>query len=101
MSHCKPKQKLAKTLQHLNHKKGEIKMEIKLLGSGCPNCRRLEKNLLVALEQLNIEKKIIKVTEYTEIVSFGVMSTPALVLDGKVLFAGKVPSVEKLKKYFV
>ena len=76
-------------------------MEIKLLGSGCPNCRRLEKNLLDTLEQLNIEEKIIKVTEYVEIVSFGVMSTPALVLDGKVLFNGKVPSVEKLKKYFV
>ena len=76
-------------------------MEIKLLGSGCPNCHRLEKNLIVALEQLGLKEKIIKITEYIDIVSFGVMSTPALVLDGKILFSGKVPNVEQLKKYLL
>lgn len=74
-------------------------MIIKILGSGCSNCIRLEKNVLIALEGLKREAKVEKVTEYVDIVSYGVMSTPALVIDEKLIFAGRVPTPEELKKY--
>jgi len=73
-------------------------MEIKVLGKGCPNCLRLEKNVNEALETLNKQAEVIKVTDVTEIISYGVLSTPALVVDGKVLFSGQVPSVSKLEE---
>ncbi|MFK5883755.1 MAG: thioredoxin family protein [Candidatus Izemoplasma sp.] len=74
-------------------------MEIKVLGSGCPSCKKLEKLVYIALEKLGKEEVVIKVTEYKDILSYGVMSTPALVIDGEVKFAGRVPSVPKLKEY--
>lgn len=67
-------------------------MNIKVLGSGCPNCIRLEKNVLEALKELGKEATVEKVTDIKEIMSYGVMSTPALVVDGKVLFSGRVPA---------
>lgn len=75
-------------------------MEIKVLGKGCPNCLRLEKNVNEALETLNKQAEVIKVTDITEIISYGVLATPALVVDGKVLFSGQVPSVSKLEELF-
>ncbi len=74
-------------------------MEIKILGSGCPNCIRLEKTVVEALKELGKEIKVVKVTDYVDIVSYGVMSTPALVIDGKVIFSGQVPSLQKIKEY--
>ena len=71
-------------------------MEIKVLGSGCPNCIKLEKNVKEALKLLGKEASVEKVTDYNDITSYGVMSTPALVVDGKVLFSGKVPNPKKL-----
>jgi len=71
-------------------------MEIKVLGSGCPSCMKLEKNVKEALKSLGKEAIVEKVTEYDDIASYGVMSTPALVVDGKVLFSGKVPNSKKL-----
>jgi small redox-active disulfide protein 2 len=73
-------------------------MTIKVLGSGCPNCIRLEKNVKEALEILNKAATVEKVTEFKDIMSYGVMSTPALVVDGKVLFSGRVPNVKSLAK---
>lgn len=67
-------------------------MNIKVLGSGCPNCIRLEKNVNVALKELGKEATVEKVTDFKDIMSYGVMSTPALVVDGKVLFSGRVPN---------
>ncbi len=75
-------------------------MNIKILGSGCPNCERLEANAKKAVAELGIEATFEKVTDYKDIVSYGVMSTPALVVDGEVKFSGRVPSKEELKKYF-
>lgn len=74
-------------------------MEIKVLGSGCPSCKKLEKLVHIALEELGKEALVSKVTEYEDILAFGVMSTPALVVDGVVKLSGHVPSVPKLKEY--
>jgi small redox-active disulfide protein 2 len=79
-------------------KKGKS-MEIKVLGSGCANCNKLEKLVEEAAKELGITDSVIKVTEIQDILKFGVMSTPALVVDGKVKFSGRVPSREEIKKY--
>ncbi|MBA4602745.1 thioredoxin family protein [Thermoactinomyces mirandus] len=65
-------------------------MIIKILGSGCRNCVNLEKNTKQALKEMGKEAEIIKVTDIKEIMTYGVMSTPALVIDEKVVSYGKV-----------
>ncbi len=74
---------------------------IQVLGPGCPNCEKLSKQAQQAAIELGIEFSIEKVTDIQEITGFGVMTTPALVVDGAVKVAGKVPSVEELKKMLV
>lgn len=74
-------------------------MIIKILGTGCANCKRLEENTRKAVELLGIDATIEKVTEIRDIMSYGVMKTPALVVDGKVKIMGRVPSAEEIKKY--
>ena len=69
---------------------------VKVLGSGCANCKTLEARTAEALATLGIEADIQKVTDYGEIASWGVMSTPALVVDDKVVLAGRVPTVDDL-----
>ena len=71
-------------------------MEIKVLGSGCKNCVALEAHVRQSLDTLGVEASIDKVTDYGEIAAYGVMSTPALVVDDIVVLAGRVPSVEDL-----
>lgn len=73
-------------------------MNIKILGTGCPNCLRLEENTRQALAELNMEAQVEKVTEIQEIMSYGIMSTPALVIDGEVVVVGQVPNIEKIKQ---
>jgi small redox-active disulfide protein 2 len=72
-------------------------MVIKILGSGCSNCQKLEAHAKKAVDELGIDAEIIKVTEYPDIMAFGIMTTPALVIDEQVLFAGHVPSFEAVK----
>lgn len=72
-------------------------MIIKILGSGCANCRKLEENAKKAVEELGIEANFEKVTDYKDIVSYGVMTTPALVVDGKVKLSGRVASSQEIK----
>ncbi|MDD3306680.1 MAG: thioredoxin family protein [Acetobacterium sp.] len=74
-------------------------MIVKVLGSGCKNCKKLEANTREALKELGIEATIEKVESMEEIMSYGIMSTPALVVDEQVKFSGKTPSVKELKKY--
>lgn len=74
-------------------------MIVKVLGSGCKKCEKLEANTRVALKELGIEATIEKVENMGEIMTYGIMSTPALVVDEEVKFAGKIPSVKELKKY--
>ena len=73
-------------------------MKIKILGTGCPNCKILEKNTKEAIEELNLKAEVEKVTDITEIMEYGIMSTPALVVDEKVVSYGKVLSSEEIKK---
>ena len=72
-------------------------MDIKVLGPGCNNCVRLEANTREALGALGRTASIQKVTDVGEIVGYGVMSTPGLVVDGTVMVSGRVPSVEDIK----
>ncbi len=74
-------------------------MIIKVLGSGCANCKRLEENTRRAVAELGIKATIEKVSDYKDIVAYGVMKTPALVVDEKVKIMGRVPSPEEIKKY--
>ncbi len=73
-------------------------IKIQVLGTGCPKCKRLAENAEAAAKESGIECEIEKVTDINEIMSFGVMMTPALAIDGKVLSAGKVLSVDEIKQ---
>jgi small redox-active disulfide protein 2 len=73
-------------------------MIIKILGSGCANCRTLEKRTYIALQELTMDAAVEKVQDYQKIASYGIMRTPGLVIDEKVALAGYVPTVEKLKE---
>ena len=71
-------------------------MKIEILGTGCKNCEALERATATALEHMGIDVPIERVTDYGEIAAHGVMSTPALVIDGRVRTIGRVPSVSDL-----
>ena len=73
-------------------------MKIEVLGSGCPKCMSLEQNVKKALSDLAVQADVGKVTDIQQIIQRGVMSTPALVIDGKLVLQGKTPSVEQLKQ---
>ncbi len=74
---------------------------IKILGSGCAKCSALENATKTALLEIGLDLEIQHITDFTQIASYGVMTTPALVLDGKVVSYGKVLSVEEIKKILV
>lgn len=73
-------------------------MIIKILGTGCKKCKSLEENTREAIDEMGIEAEIIKVEDFKEIMKFGVMTTPALVVDEKVLSFGKVLKTKEIKK---
>ncbi|MEW6336810.1 MAG: thioredoxin family protein [Acidobacteriota bacterium] len=70
---------------------------LQILGTGCPKCQKLAEATKEAAAQLGLEFEIEKITDITRIVSFGVMMTPALAVDGQVKVAGRVPSVDEIK----
>lgn len=74
-------------------------MIIKVLGSGCANCKKLEENTKKAVEELGIDVAIEKVSDFKDIMAYGVMKTPALVVDEKVKIMGRVPSPAEIKQY--
>jgi len=67
-------------------------MKLEILGSGCANCRKLMAVTEEAVRDLGVEAELVKVEDFKTIMGYGVMSTPALVIDGKVVLSGKVPS---------
>jgi len=71
--------------------------KIEILGAGCSKCKKLEEETRMAAYELGLECQIEKVTDIQKITSYGVMMTPALVVDGTVKVSGKVPSVEEIK----
>ncbi len=75
--------------------------KIQILGTGCPKCKLLYANAEAALKSAGIEAQIEKVEQIVEIMKFGVMTTPALVVDGTVKSAGKVLSPEDIQKHLV
>jgi len=76
-------------------------MEIKVLGTGCARCKSLEKATLQAVSESGIDATVTKVEDFLEIMKLGVMTTPALVVDGKVLVKGQVPSVAEISKMLI
>ena len=72
--------------------------KIQILGTGCPKCKKLAEAADNAARELKLDYEIEKVTDINQIMSYGVMMTPALVVDGKVRVSGKVPSVEEIKQ---
>lgn len=76
-------------------------MIIKVLGTGCANCKKLEAHVKEAVQQLGIEAVIEKVENLQVIMAYGVMKTPALVVNEQVKVMGRVPSIEDIKKYLV
>ncbi len=78
--------------------KTEKSSSIKILGSGCPKCNELESNTKKALEQLGMDSDIEHVRDFAKIAEYGVMSTPALVVEGKVISYGKVLKKDELVK---
>jgi small redox-active disulfide protein 2 len=71
-------------------------VEIKVLGTGCANCKKLEENVYEALSKLDMSADVQKVTDIADIMSYGILSTPGLVVNGKVKVSGKVPGVNEI-----
>ncbi|HPR61443.1 MAG TPA: thioredoxin family protein [Prolixibacteraceae bacterium] len=73
-------------------------MEIKVLGPGCPKCKTLEKATLEAVAETGVKATVTKVDDIVEIMNYGVMTTPALVINNKVVVKGRVPLKDEIKK---
>ena len=74
-------------------------MKIEILGTGCPKCKKLNELVEEAINEIGISAEIIKVTDINKIIDYGVMVTPALVIDGDVKVAGKIPEKEGIKRW--
>lgn len=74
-------------------------MEIKILGTGCPKCRKAYENAMKAIEELGVDSEVEKVEDIDKIIRFGVMMTPAVVINGEVKVSGKIPSTEEIKRW--
>ena len=72
--------------------------KIQILGTGCPKCKKLAENAEAAAKELELEFEVEKVADINEMMKFGVMMTPALVVDGEVKVVGKVPSPDEIKQ---
>jgi small redox-active disulfide protein 2 len=74
-------------------------MEIKVLGPGCPRCKELKKRTAAVVAELGLSTDVEKVEDIQRMVSFGILSTPALVINGKVKCAGRVPSMDEIRTW--
>jgi len=72
-------------------------MHVKILGSGCANCVNLEKATRQAVEELGLDATFEKVTDYADIAAYGIMRTPGLVVDEKVVLSGRVPTAGQVR----
>jgi len=76
-------------------------LEVKILGAGCPNCRKLEKLCRAVATENNLEINLEKVTDVHKFVDYGIMFTPGLVINGEVKVSGKLPAKSTLKKWLI
>ncbi|MBE0711836.1 MAG: TM0996/MTH895 family glutaredoxin-like protein [Candidatus Aminicenantes bacterium] len=74
-------------------------MEIRILGPGCPRCGEVEKRVINALAELNVAADVEKITDIRQIMSCGIIATPGLVINGKVVSTGRIPRVEDIKAW--
>ena len=74
-------------------------MKIEILGTGCSKCKKTKEIIEKVLKETGVEAEVLKVEDFETILNYGVMVTPAVVVDGDVKVAGKVPSVEEIKKW--
>jgi small redox-active disulfide protein 2 len=74
-------------------------MKIEILGTGCPKCRMLEENARKAVAEKKVKAEIVKVTDIGKIMEYGVMSTPAIAIDGEVKASGRLISPDEIKKW--
>ena len=73
-------------------------MKIEVLGTGCAKCKRLEENVRKAVQETGVKAEVLKVQDMDQIISKGVMMTPALLIDGEEMAVGRVPGVEEIKR---
>jgi len=73
-------------------------MEIKILGTGCSNCKALEKSVINALTEMDLSANVSKIEDIQKIMAYGIMRTPGLVIDEKVVLTGRVPAMNELKE---
>lgn len=76
-------------------------MEIKILGTGCPKCKTLEKVTREAVAELGLQAEIIKEEDIIKIMNYGIMHTPGLVINGRVVLSGQVPSLNQVKDILI
>jgi small redox-active disulfide protein 2 len=74
-------------------------MEIRILGPGCPKCGEVEKRVINALAELNVASDVEKVTDIKRMMSYGILATPGLVINGKIKSAGRIPRIEEIKAW--
>jgi small redox-active disulfide protein 2 len=74
-------------------------LTIKVLGSGCTNCKRLEQEVRAALENTAVEYELLKVTDYGDIAAYGIMSTPGLVMNETVVSFGRIPKADQIRQW--
>ena len=74
-------------------------MKIEILGMGCPKCKMLYENAQAAIKEAGVRAEVVKVEDMDQITGYGVMMTPALVIDGEVKTSGKIPSSGEIKKW--
>jgi small redox-active disulfide protein 2 len=90
---------LSNNIQSFEYPEEAYMLNVKILGSGCANCKRLEATTRKVVESLGIEAEIVKVTDYAEIMKWPILSTPGLVINDKLVSAGRIPSEKEISDW--